>query len=406
MDGIDAAIIRTNGGHEVLSPLGHIHLEYSPQFQFKLKAVEHAIRNSANDLAKSHNNNPAEIVNLASFHFSRYWRSFCELNNNLDQSLNQSLEAIIEESTDLHINAAQQVIKACKLHVKDIALIGYHGQTFYHNPGRKLSIILGNYHRMALTTGINTVCDFRIQDIIQGGQGAPLAPIYHFAVARKMGITPCAIINCGGISNISYVPNDNELELMGFDCGPGNALLDQFIKIKTNNNFTMDQDGVFSLSGHLHQEALATLREAALPSGFATRAAPKSLDVGDLVLPKSILNLRIEDGANTLAYFTAQMIVEALVNLPHSHLMKGIVLAGGGWRNPTILKYFQELAGEHLSAELNIRTADEVGFSASAMEAELMAFLAVRCQLNLPISFPLTTGAPQPLTGGLIIAAA
>lgn len=289
------------------------------------------------------------------------------------------LSEIIDTSTEYHMRAVQLMNKKADI-------IGYHGQTFYHNPREKISIILGNPEAMAKTLQTPVVFHFRKNDIEHGGVGAPFAPIYHYALAHTHA--PCAFINCGGIANVTLILTKNLNDLSAFDCGPGNALLDRFVKIKTNNQSVMDENGQYSKKGIINTDILKILWQNSCP-GFYDATPPKALDIHDLILPDALLSLSLEDGCVTLATFTAHVMAK------HVTHAQTIFVAGGGFYNPTILSALQAACPNQI-----IKTADAMNWHLKSLEAQLFAYLAVRHLKNLPLSYPKTTGVPHPLTGG------
>ncbi|CAO5675417.1 MAG: Anhydro-N-acetylmuramic acid kinase [Holosporales bacterium] len=348
MDGVDAALIQTDGLNRTTF-IDSASIAYPLDFHHLLKKTEQTIR---------------------------------ALQGQYDHTLRIDgipLTEIIDTSTQYHIEAAKMLNRTADI-------IGYHGQTFYHNPRQKTSIILGSPETMAKTLQTPVVFHFRKNDIEHGGVGAPFAPIYHYALAHTHA--PCAFINCGGIANVTLIQTQNLDDLSAFDCGPGNGLLDRFIKIKTNNRVMMDEDGQFSLHGAVNQHVLDALWQDSCP-GFYVAPCPKALDIQDLILPKACLALSLEDGCATLATFTAHVIAT------HVKTAKTIFVAGGGFYNPTILTALQAACQNQ-----TIKTADEMNWHLKSLEAQLFAYLAVRHLKNLPLSYPKTTGVPHPLTGG------
>lgn len=396
MDGIDAAIIETDGTPNNLKILKSIHLPYPKSFSLQLKALEFIIRTSAEKLISAANYSEDEILNLSSFDFAKLQQHFYKAFD--EKPLCNTLSEVVEESTKLHILAAKEVIKINNLKRNSISIIGYHGQTFFHRPELGISIILGNHKLMHKAMGIHTAFNFRKADIAGGGQGAPLAPIYHLALVAKADLFPAAVVNCGGIANISLVINDNENNLIGFDCGPGNNLIDRLVRLKTNGQEQMDFNGIYSSKGIVNDNAFKLLCNHAIGNNFLTQNPPKSLDVGDLTLPTPLLELSIEDACATLCFFTAHTIVEGLKLSPCPP--RSILLAGGGWKNPTILENLKSLAKLHFGDQVKVLQACDAGFNSDSIEAELMAYLAARTLMCLPITFPGTTGVATPLCGG------
>lgn len=369
MDGIDAALIRTDG-EAVIEEIESISMDYDDATKKALKKTEGKIRDQTKKLGPD-------------FRHDDIYESATLL------------------STSLHIQAVEKLLAKSGHKTKDIDVIGYHGQTMYHNPEAKISIILGDGALMAKTLGITTVNDFRSNDIAHGGKGAPFAPIYHLALAKRDHKIPVAVINCGGIANITLISSDDPEEMVAFDIGPGNGLIDKLVRERTNGIEYMDADGKYGAKGKVHFDVLEILYDEAIiknGSNFFSQLPPKSLDIGDMILPKAIEALSIEDACRTLEAFTADSIVKSL-DLISASTPKNWILAGGGWSNPVILHELQtRLSHKGITAI----TADEASWNSKALEAQIFAYLAVRTLHELPLSFPGTTGAPKSLTGGVV----
>jgi len=268
-----------------------------------------------------------------------------------------------------------------------IDVIGVHGQTVLHRPAARLTVQLIDADTLSRRFAIPVVHDLRGADVAAGGQGAPLVPVYHEALVRAAAIDlPVAVLNIGGVGNITWIGPDGTL--LAFDTGPGNALLDDWALRHTGE--AMDRDGRLAALGQVDAGALATL-EARLDT-YLKQVPPKSLDRLDLDAGRVLDALTPEDGAATLAAFTARSIARALDHLPSPP--KNWIVSGGGARNPALLRA--------LGAELpgDVRKADDFGWQAGFIEAQAFAFLAVRSLHGLPITFPGTTGIAAPLTGG------
>lgn len=305
-------------------------------------------------------------------------------------------KGLIDDFTNLNI-------KACKILSEKLGklpdVIGFHGQNIYHNPQQKISLQIGDAQKMANSLNVKVVGDFRSQDVRGGGQGAPLAPIYHKAILSTLKFPrPIAIINCGGISNITIIPSVSDQDLIGFDTGPGNVLIDRYMR--KNTNLFMDKNGEYGSKGTANPRIIEELFSHSIStfngSNYFEMPPPKSLDTYQFHLPKSINELSIEDACATLEEFTAHSIVNALKLVNHSS-PKTVILAGGGWKNPVIKNKFIELLK---TQETQILDADEAGLSNQFMEAEIFAYLAVRRLHNLPISFPYTTGVKKDTLSG------
>jgi anhydro-N-acetylmuramic acid kinase len=273
---------------------------------------------------------------------------------------------------------------------RDIAAIGFHGQTVLHRaptPGRNGETRqLGNGRAMAEMLGITVVNDFRSRDMRLGGQGAPLSAIYHQGLLASTGAGPeTAVLNLGGVANITWV--DETGTPHAFDTGPANAPLNDWIH--AHGRGEMDLDGLISASGSPDRERLNQM----LSHPYLTAPYPKSLDRNSFTA-RMADGLGLEDGAATLTAFTGAAVGKALDLLPARP--QRLVVCGGGRRNPQML---EAIARE---ARVEAISAETVGWRGDAIEAECFAFLAMRTLAGLPIGFPMTTGVPEPATGGEI----
>lgn len=295
-----------------------------------------------------------------------------------------SLGEVERRLTGLHAGAVSAFLVAHDLDIAGVDVIGFHGQTVLHRPEARLTVQLGDGAALARSTGVVVVDSLRRADVAAGGQGAPLVPVYHRALAATLPETPVAFVNIGGVANVSFVSED---ALIAFDCGPGNALLDDWALRVTGT--PVDRDGALAASGIPDEGVLARL----MAHPFFAAAWPKSLDRNAFSLDP-LAGLSARDGAATLARFTVEGIAAARGLLP-ARPVRWIV-CGGGRRNPVLLAA--------LAARLDapVEAAEAAGFDGDAMEAEAWGYLAVRSLKGLPISFPATTGCPAPMTGGVL----
>ncbi|RIA56266.1 anhydro-N-acetylmuramic acid kinase [Dichotomicrobium thermohalophilum] len=270
-----------------------------------------------------------------------------------------------------------------------VAVVGVHGQTVLHRPKDRLTVQLIDADALARRCGLTVVHDLRGADVAAGGQGAPLVPVFHQALARAAGLEPpVAVVNVGGVANVTWIGESDAL--MAFDTGPGNALLDDWVYRHTGE--PMDRDGALAASGAVDERALAAL-EAGL-SDYLAQQPPKSLDRLDLSTGEALEGLSLEDGAATLSSFTARCVASARDHLPEAP--KSWIVCGGGARNPELLRALTDaLPGD-------LTTADALGWRGDFIEAQAFAFLAARSLQGMPITFPGTTGVPRPLTGGSV----
>ena len=298
---------------------------------------------------------------------------------------NLSQEQILQQTTELHAKLIEKLISQYK---NKIALISYHGQTTLHNPAEKVSIQIGDPQYLANKFNIPVVFNFRQNDIQHGGQGAPLATLYHQALMIQANLDNLAVINIGGIANISILTKNKIIA--GFDTGPGNILLDKFVQAHSDKKY--DHNGQFAKQGIIDQQLLEILFQETIP-GYYEKNPPKSLDINHIIYPESLNNQDLYNGCATLAAFTALTISK---NIPQN--IKNIVLCGGGAKNPAILLALKN----YLPKDCVVKTADDMGWSSTYMEAELIAWLAVRSSKRLPLTLPETTGVSEPMTGGEI----
>ncbi len=273
----------------------------------------------------------------------------------------------------------------------DLDLVGFHGQTVIHIPpadgklGQTRQIAEGQALAAALACPV--AFDFRTADVAAGGQGAPLAPAYHAALAASAGLeTPLGVLNIGGVANLTLIGSDGRLT--AFDTGPGNGLIDAWMA--DQRGIAMDAGGEASSKGRVLQ---AGLDELLAHPHFALEG-PKSLDRWDFSLDPA-RNLTVEDGAATLAEFTARTValgVESMAERP-----KRLIVCGGGRKNPDVMRRISQACG------VQVQPAEAVGWRGDFIEAEAFAYLAARTGRGLPISWPGTTGVPEPMTGGRIV---
>ena len=302
--------------------------------------------------------------------------------------------AVFEEATKALTQAQSAAVRDFLgengLAASDIDVIGFHGQTVLHRAPtaerRGDTCQLGDGALMAHMLGIDVVHDFRTRDVRAGGQGAPLAAVYHVALLRHAAPGQAgAVLNLGGVGNLTSW--DGADEVIAFDTGPGNGPLNDWVV--RHGLGEMDRDGALAARGQVDEERLQRL----LSHPWLRQPYPKSLDRHDFTAAMAD-GLGVEDGAATLAAFTAGCVARGLDLLPSRP--GRLVVCGGGRHNPVILREIQALAGVELVS------ADRLGWRGDAIEAECFAFLAQRRRRGLPISFPLTTGVPVPMTGGEI----
>ena len=290
--------------------------------------------------------------------------------------------------TELSAEAVGHFLLDHAIAPESIAVIGLHGHTVLHRPEAKLTVQLGDGPMLAEATGTDVVYDLRAADVEAGGQGAPLVPVYHRALMAKLR-RPLAVVNIGGVSNVTWIGGGSlgDHSLIAFDTGPGNALVDDFMRQRTGQPF--DAEGALASRGRVDEAALSQL--LAHPY-FAVRP-PKSLDRNAFSI-EPVASLAAEDGAATLAAFTATAISKSRYHMPEEP--KLWVVCGGGRKNKTVMSMLAE------RVENAVIPAEALGLDGDSIEAEAWAYLAVRCVKGLPITFPGTTGVPKPMTGGTL----
>lgn len=350
LDGVDVALLETDG--ERIAAFG-------PTAYRSYSAAERKLlRQALNDAAELEDRNARPGVLAAA-------------------------EALI---TSAHAEAVEDFLARFALARGSIAVLGFHGQTVLHRPAKRLTVQLGDGKMLAQRLGLPVVFDFRAADLAAGGQGAPLVPAFHAALARDLDRPhPIAVLNIGGVANLTYIDGDEAPRAC--DTGPGNALLDDFMLERSGKAY--DQDGDIANRGRPDQRVI----DASLAHEFFAKKCPKSLDRNELRVDVSGLSLG--DGAATLTALTAAAVERTVAHLPARP--RSWIVAGGGARNPTLMR----MLAEKLSPA-SVETADAVGWSVDALEAQAFAFLAVRSLRGFPLTFPQTTGAPAPLKGGCL----
>ncbi len=299
--------------------------------------------------------------------------------------------AVVEELTRAHAAAINLLAKKIGISDFNIKIIGFHGQTILHRPQDRVTVQVGDGALLARLTGCAVVNRFRDADVAAGGEGAPMVPLYLAALARRAvrdGLLelPVAIVNIGGVANVTYVGAAGAHALIAFDTGPGNALIDDWAR--ATKGLAMDRGGRLAAGGTVDRHALDFL----LAHRYFRRRPPKSLD-RDAFSLVPLAGLDAADGAATLTAFTVQAIARAALHFPVPP--KRWLVAGGGVENPTLMRGLAEAVGE-------VAPVEALGWRSDALEAEAFAYLAVRSLRGLPLSLPSTTGVPRPMKGGVI----
>jgi anhydro-N-acetylmuramic acid kinase len=297
------------------------------------------------------------------------------------------VSVLTEDLTDAHAAAVEAFLPQLPAARRRVDVIGFHGHTLFHRPAEHRTCQLGDGARLAARLGIDVVYDFRSADVAAGGQGAPLAPAFHQALAAALE-RPLAMLNLGGVGNVTWI---GQRALIAFDTGPGNGLIDDWVRAHADQPY--DAGGRIAAAGRVDEARLALL----LAHPYFDRAPPKSLDRLDFPLTP-VEGLGLEDGAATLAAFTARAVARAREHLPEPP--RRWLVTGGGRHNATLMA----LLADALCAP--VQPIEAIGADGDALEAQAFAFLAVRSLRGLPISFPGTTGAPAPMCGGRLALAA
>lgn len=294
------------------------------------------------------------------------------------------LDKLIEDITDAHAEAVEDFVQRAGVDMSSVDVVGFHGQTVFHDPKNGVTCQLGDGKRLAVRLGLPVVNDFRSADVAAGGEGAPFAPLFHAALARSLE-APLCVLNLGGVGNLSWISPDGAV--IAFDTGPASAMIDDWVNAHTGA--AMDTDGALAREGKIDQHVLNQL----LADPYFDLSFPKSLD-RDHFDDSLIKDLSLEDGAATLVAFTAMSVKRGSNLLPAPPLRW--LVSGGGRQNPSIMGSLRKLLGN------TVEPVESVGWNGDAIEAQAFAFLAVRTEKGLPLSLPTTTGVPTPQRGGVL----
>ena len=347
MDGVDASIIQTNGKSQYKAILD-TYFEYSKSIYSNLTALRDNIKNSK-DLKKHQ----------------------------------KKIQSVEKEITIFHAEIVKEILKKSKL---NIDFIGFHGQTIFHNPKKKFSKQLGDGKLLSKITKKTVICDFRQNDLKNGGEGAPLTPIFHQMLGKKFNIKPVSFFNIGGILNRTTIWDDGELSAT--DYGPGMCLIDKWIR--TNSKKKYDKNGDIAKSGKVNEIFL----EKYLKNFRTSNPGRKSYDINDFSI-SIVKDLSLKDGAATLTLYTANLFNAHFEGNKILKIKEKIILCGGGRKNKFLVDIIK-------SYNKNVKLIDDYGIDGDFVESQAFAYLAIRSYLKLPISFPETTGVPKPCFGGII----
>ena len=305
--------------------------------------------------------------------------------------LESGSEAAVAAVTEAHKAALREFLAAENLRPGEIDWIGFHGQTIFHDPDNGKTVQIGDAGALAQAAGVPTVSDFRSADVRRGGQGAPLAPLYHAALSAGLE-KPLAILNLGGVANVTWIGAGaqgggvEDTPLLAFDTGPASALLDDWMLRRTGAAF--DRDGEMAARGTVDRGRVA----AWLAHPFFRTEPPKSLDRN--AFDAAVDDLGTDDGAATLAAFTVQSVARAREWMPKPP--RRWLVTGGGRRNGFLMDSLLD------ALDAPVDPVEAAGWDGDALEAQAFAWLALRVVDGLPTSLPSTTGVCEPTTGGAI----
>lgn len=402
-DGIDMMI----GETDAVSPLkliATISLTYPAIFPLALRAAEYGLKQTGGDIKQVDQSFEKYLQEFAkSIDSSKsYEKLISKLKDYLgvEDSSFINIRSLIAKYTALCVDLIKQLQIKAKLDSSKVDVIGDHGISLYHNPSKKITIQIADGQALANTTGIFVVNNFRHNDVKNGGQGAPLAPIYHQALinSNKGFKEAWTVVNLGGTANIT-LEKDNKL--IGFDTGPANILLDAYVRKYSRESLTFDVDGKAALAGSVQEDLLEKLKEFSIDynsENYLTKIPPKSLDISNYRLPQETRNYSFEDNCATLAAFSSYCVI-AGIKLTKAQV-HNIIACGGGAKNPAILHYLRQFAKNEIGEMIRIFKASDIGIDSDYAEAELMAFLAVKTMYKEPITFRTTTACLSDTLGG------
>ena len=348
MDGVDASIIKTDGKSYYKAILDD-YLEYPSSIYNNLTALRDKIR-SSKDL-------------------KRYQKQ---------------INSIEKKITIFHGKLVNKIIKKNKV---NIDFIGFHGQTIFHNAEEKVTKQIGDGKLLSKLTKKNVVYDFRKNDLKNGGEGAPLTPIFHQMLEGKFNIKPVSFFNIGGILNRTTISNDGKISAK--DLGPGMCLIDKWIRINSKKKY--DINGDIAKSGKQNEKALQNYF-----SGFRSSSSDKkSYDISNFDI-SFVKGLSLEDGAATLTFYTANLFNAHFKNNEMLKLKENVILCGGGRKNKFLVDIIE-------SYNKDVKLIDDYGIDGDFVESQAFAYLAIRSYLKLPISFPETTGCKKSCSGGVTV---
>jgi anhydro-N-acetylmuramic acid kinase len=362
MDGVDLSLVETDG-YEYFSQISNEYNEFNDELHKGLIFLRQSIKNSE-DLLKN-----SSLISEIDKKFTIFNAKI--INNFLNKNGSKP------------------------------NFIGFHGQTIFHSARDRITKQIGNGNLLSQLTKCIVVNNFRQQDLNNGGQGAPLTPIFHYLISKIINEKykldyPISIINIGGITNVTTILSNDEIEnnIYAYDIGPGNCLIDEWIRKNSNKKF--DNDGSLAKFGKINELILNQAKD-----NFEISSINESMDVNDFDI-SFVKGINLEDGCATLTEFTAYLISEGLkkINQKIKNESRNLIICGGGRKNKTLIKKINENINHQ---KLTVKNIDEFDLNGDFIESQAFAYLAVKCSLNLPITFPNTTRCSTPSLGGQII---
>lgn len=347
LDGMDAALIETDG-QGYAKPLGFVTLPYEEELRESLRAC---------------------------------------LGKRADAD--GAVKKAEEQMTFAHAGIVKELLAETGRRADDVDVIGFHGQTVFHDPDNRFTWQIGDGELLACETGINVVNDFRSADVAEGGEGAPLLPLYHRALAAAQE-KPLVILNLGGVGNVTWLgqaKKNGENDILAFDTGPANAMIDDFVRLRTGRNF--DEGGALADKGRAEDNIIARW----MNHEFFRRTPPKSLDRNVWSID-DVAHLSDANGVATLTRFTVEAVIDALRYMPEAP--EAWYVTGGGRKNPVLMEWLRHVL------KASVSSVADLGWNGDALEAEGFAYLAVRCLGGWPLSLPETTNVAKAVTGGVL----
>tara|TARA_Y100000590_G_scaffold162305_1_gene186047 strand:+ start:467 stop:1579 length:1113 start_codon:yes stop_codon:yes gene_type:complete len=352
MDGVDASIVQSDGKTNYKVILDK-YFKYSKSLYIDLSNLRDKIKNF-NDLKKNE----------------------------------KKIKIIEKKITLFHASVVKKILKRIKL---KIDLIGFHGQTIFHDSKRKISRQLGDGALLSKIIKKNVVYDFRQNDIKNGGEGAPLTPVFHKLLISKYKLKlPTLIINIGGITNVTW--SKPESKIISYDIGPGNCLIDKWMRVNSNKKY--DKSGSLAKKGKINNGRLQYLFNYYNKMGLKNLYSYDIYDFNSQI--KYLKGLSLKDGAATLNAYTTEILSKKIIS-SKPLFFANIILSGGGRKNKFLIKTLEK------KIKFPLKLIDEYKINGDFVESQAFAYLAIRSYLNLPISFPETTNVKKPCTGGVLV---